>query len=307
MCGIVGYVGQRPVQEILLAGLEKLEYRGYDSAGISIQSDGQLESVRAVGNLSALRAAVDAPRPRRRRRRRRRGAAGHHRHRPHALGHPRPRDRGERPPALRRPTTACTSWSTGSSRTTWSSSRSCGRTGAEFTSETDVEVIAHLIARELDETGDLEAVRRAYNRLRGHYAFVAVAADEPGVLVGARKECPLIVGRGDGEQFLASGIPAFLAHTRDVQYIEDDEIVVLRPTASSSSTADGEPVEREIERDRLGRRGRREGRLRDVHAQGDPRAGGRRGRDDRRPHRAPGRRRPRRSSTTTLRSAPRGS
>jgi glutamine---fructose-6-phosphate transaminase (isomerizing) len=120
--------------------------------------------------------------------------------------------------------------------------------GVEFTSETDVEVMAHLIARELEETGDLaEAVRIAYNRLRGHYALVAVAADDPGVIVGARKECPLIVGRGDGEQFLASGIPAFLAHTRDVQFIENDEIVVVRPESVEFFTAAGVPVERPIE------------------------------------------------------------
>jgi glutamine---fructose-6-phosphate transaminase (isomerizing) len=120
--------------------------------------------------------------------------------------------------------------------------------GAEFTSETDVEVMAHLIASYLGETDDLvEAVRLAYNRLRGHYAFVAVAADEPGLLVGARKECPLIVGRGDGEQFLGSGIPAFLAHTREVQYIEDGEIVALRPEGVSFMTADGTAVEREVE------------------------------------------------------------
>ncbi len=112
------------------------------------------------------------------------------------------------------------------------------------------------------------------------------------MLVGARKECPLIVGRGDGEQFLASGIPAFLAHTRTVQALEDDELVVL--------TADGARVHDRRRRrvrardpgDRLGRRRRREGRLRDLHAQGDPRAGRRRRRDDRRPHRAPGRRGP---------------
>jgi glucosamine--fructose-6-phosphate aminotransferase (isomerizing) len=121
--------------------------------------------------------------------------------------------------------------------------------GVEFTSETDVEVMAHLIAEELDETGELtEAVRRAYNRLRGHYALVAVAAEEPGVIVGARKECPLIVGRGEGEQFLGSGIPAFLAHTRDVQYIEDGEIVTVRPDGVEFMTADGTPVERPVER-----------------------------------------------------------
>jgi glucosamine--fructose-6-phosphate aminotransferase (isomerizing) len=247
MCGIVGYVGHRPVQDILLAGLEKLEYRGYDSAGISIQSDVGLESVRAVGNLSALRSAVAAA----------------------------PADRGGAVAVAAPPAT------TGIGHTRWATHGRVSEEnahphfdsdnrvhivvngivenymelkqelladGAEFTSETDVEVMAHLIARELEDTGDLaEAVRRAYRRLRGHYAFVAIAADEPGVLVGARKECPLIVGRGDGEQFLASGIPAFLAHTRRVQFIENDEIVVVRAGAVDFMTAGGQPVERSVE------------------------------------------------------------
>src|SRR6185295_6302225 len=113
-----------------------------------------------------------------------------------------------------------------------------------FTSETDVEVIAHLIARGLDEHGFVESVRRTYNRLRGHYSFVAIAADEPGVLVGARKECPLIVGRGEGEQFLASGIPAFLAHTRQVQALEDDELVIVTEDGAEFITAAGEPFTR---------------------------------------------------------------
>ena len=165
--------------------------------------------------------------------------------------------------------------------------------GAEFTSETDVEVMAHLIARELDETGELpEAVRRAYNRLRGHYAFVAVAADEPGVIVGARKECPLIVGRGDGEQFLASGIPAFLAHTRRRPVHPRRRDRRRPPESVEFFTAAGDARRPRDRAHRLGRRGGREGRLRDVHAQGDPRAGGRRRRDDRRPHGAPRRRRP---------------
>src|SRR3954451_18049362 len=248
MCGIVGYVGQRPVQEILLAGLQKLEYRGYDSAGISIQSEGRLDSVRAVGNLSALRAAVDEVDSA--------GSGG-------AVA-------VAAPPAT-----------TGIGHTRWATHGRVSEEnahphfdadnrvhivvngivenfmelkdelladGVEFTSETDVEVMAHLIARELDRTDDLfEAVRVAYNRLRGHYALVAVAADDPGVVVGARKECPLIVGRGDGEQFLASGIPAFLAHTRRVQFIENDEIVVIRPDDVEFFTAAGEPVERAIE------------------------------------------------------------
>ena len=120
--------------------------------------------------------------------------------------------------------------------------------GAVFTSETDAEVIAHLISRHLDEGDQLvDAVLRAYGRLRGHYAFVAVAADEPDLLVGARKECPLIIGRGDGEQFIASAIPAFLAHTRRVQLIENDEIVVVRRDGVEFLNAAGETVERSID------------------------------------------------------------
>ena len=246
MCGIVGYVGQRPVQDVLLAGLEKLEYRGYDSAGISVQSDGQLASVRAVGNLSALRAVVEQAEE-------------------HAGG-----------VAVAAPPLSCgvghTRWATHGRVTEENAhphfdddnrvhivvngivenymelKEELQAAGAEFTSETDVEVMAHLIASYLAETDDLvEAVRLAYNRLRGHYAFVAVAADEPALLVGARKECPLIVGRGNGEQFLGSGIPAFLAHTRNVQYIEDGEIVAVRPDGVSFMTSDGTAVEREIE------------------------------------------------------------
>jgi glucosamine--fructose-6-phosphate aminotransferase (isomerizing) len=115
--------------------------------------------------------------------------------------------------------------------------------GSVFTSETDAEVIAHLIA-ELYE-GDLaDAVREAYAQLEGHYAFVAISADEPQVLVGARKECPLIVGRGEGEQFVASAVPAFLSETRRVQYLENGEIVVLTPAGVTITTAAGEPVER---------------------------------------------------------------
>ena len=249
MCGIVGYVGQRPVQEILLAGLQKLEYRGYDSAGITVQSSGRLDAVRAVGNLSALRAAVD-----------RTAADG---------------SGGGVAVAAPPATTGIghTRWAT-HGRVTEENAHphfdSDNRVhivvngivenytelkeqllaeGAEYTSETDVEVIAHMIAGELDEGADLtEAVRRTYNRLRGHYALVAVAAEEPGVIVGARKECPLIVGRGDGEQFLGSAIPAFLNYTRDVQLIENGEIVTVRADGVEFTTAAGEPVERSIER-----------------------------------------------------------
>jgi glucosamine--fructose-6-phosphate aminotransferase (isomerizing) len=277
MCGIVGYVGPRKVLPLLLAGLEKLEYRGYDSAGISILDGDRIDAVRAVGNLSALRQAL-ADRAK------------------------READRGTAPVALaERPEPG-----TGIGHTRWATH---GRVteenahphydtsdrvhivvngivenyvalkdgliaeGASFTSETDAEVIAHLVARHYD--GDLvEAVRKAYAELRGHYAFVAMSADEPGLLVGARKECPLIIGRGDGEQFVGSAIPAFLRETRYVQYIGDDEIVVLRPDGVEFFTAAGEPVEREIveidwDADTAEKQGYETFMLKEIHEQAD--------------------------------------
>ncbi|MEA2209648.1 MAG: hypothetical protein QOF54_2125, partial [Solirubrobacteraceae bacterium] len=118
--------------------------------------------------------------------------------------------------------------------------------GSVFTSETDAEVIAHLIAAHYSD--DLTAaVRLAFGELEGHYAFVALSLDEPDLLVGARKECPLIIGRGDGEQFVASAVPAFLSQTRRVQYLENGEIVVLRPDGVQILTAAGEEVAREVQ------------------------------------------------------------
>src|SRR3954470_19601774 len=242
MCGIVGYVGQRSAQDVLLAGLEKLEYRGYDSAGLSVQADGELSSVRAVGNLSALRAAIDSrPAPD--------GAVavlappattgvGHTRWATHG------RVTEENAHPHYDPENRVHVVVNGIVENYMELKQELVDSGQAFSSETDVEVIAHLIARDLDAHGLVEATRRTYNRLRGHYSFVAVAAEEPGVLVGARKECPLIVGRGEGEQFLASGIPAFLAHTRTVQALEDDELVVLTDAGAEFIRAAGEPFDR---------------------------------------------------------------
>ena len=206
-----------PGQELLLAGLTKLEYRGYDSAGISVIVADRIEAVRAVGNLDALREKLD-----------RQAATA-------AAGGVAVAERDDRAPAT-----------TGIGHTRWATHGRVSEEnahphydsedrvhvvvngivenymalkerlraqGSVFTSETDAEVIAHLIAAHYD--GDLaEAVRGAYAELEGHYAFVAMSLDEPEVLVGARKECPLIVGRGEGEQFVASAVPAFLAETR---------------------------------------------------------------------------------------------
>jgi glutamine---fructose-6-phosphate transaminase (isomerizing) len=244
MCGIVGYVGHRDARDVLLEGLERLEYRGYDSAGISVVADGHFDSVRAVGNLSRLRGALEdavddgavavATRPAT-------TGIGHTRWATHGRvteqnAHPHDDTEGRVHVVVN-----------GIVENYVELKRELIADGAVFTSETDAEVIAHLISRHLDE-GLVEAVRLAYARLRGHYAFVAVGADDDDLVVGARKECPLVVGRGDGEQFVASAIPAFLAHTRDVQLIENGEIVAVRRDGVDFCTATGEPVSRPVER-----------------------------------------------------------
>jgi len=241
VCGIVGYVGERPVRDVLLAGLSKLEYRGYDSAGISVIADDRIEAVRAVGNLSALRAKIDqgdavagavavaAPPAR--------TGIGHTRWATHGRvseqnAHPH-YDSGDRVHVV----------VNGIVENYMALKDELAAKGCVFTSETDAEVIAHLIADVYD--GDLaQAVCDAYARLDGHYAFVAMSLDEPDLLVAARKECPLIIGRGEGEQFLASAVPAFLEHTRRVQHVENGEIVVLTAHSVRIMTAAGEPVER---------------------------------------------------------------
>jgi glutamine---fructose-6-phosphate transaminase (isomerizing) len=244
MCGIVGYVGSRQARPLLLAGLEKLEYRGYDSAGISVLAGDRIEAVRAVGNLSALRNVIDAIEDTR-------GGAVALAERPQpatGIGHTRWATHGRVTEANAHPHFDTTDRIhivvNGIVENYVSLKQRLIEEGAVFTSETDAEVIAHLVARHHD--GDLvAAVRGAYAELRGHYAFVAMSADEPGLLVGARKECPLIVGRGDGEQFIASAIPAFLRETRTVQYIGDDEIVVLTPDDVEFQTVNGTVLERE--------------------------------------------------------------
>jgi glucosamine--fructose-6-phosphate aminotransferase (isomerizing) len=220
-----------------MEGLRRLEYRGYDSAGLSVIRNGSVGSVHAVGNLERLRDAVASTNGDLR------GSTG--------IAHTRWATHGRVTEANAHP-----HWDT-SGRVhialngiveNWAELRErLAGEGAEFTSETDAEVVAHLIAHKLD--GNLaEAVRRAYNELRGHYAFVAMSADHPDVLVGARKECPLVVGLGEGESFLASAIPAFLAETRRVQLVEDGEIVEITPGgARFIEPREGTAIERGVD------------------------------------------------------------
>ena len=243
MCGIVGYVGARPCRELLVAGLEKLEYRGYDSAGVSVVADGRIETVRAVGNLSNLRAAVEAGSN---------GGAVAVAERPPTTGvaHTRWATHGRVTEENAHPHSDCSDRIhivlNGIVENHGELRRELEAEGHRFSSETDAEIVAHLIERNYD--GDItEAVRTSFAELRGHYAFVAVCAEEPEVLAGARKECPLIAGLGDGETFLASAIPAFLSETRQVMLIENGEIVTVDASGIRITDAAGAPVEREAE------------------------------------------------------------
>ena len=226
--------GPRECKQLLLNGLERLEYRGYDSAGIALLEEGGLEYRRAIGNLQNLKREAGEGRS---------SAAtglGHTRWATHGgvtleNAHPLA---GDDPAQLR-------SCSTGSSRTTASCATDYVRAGHTFSSETDAETVTHLIEEHYD--GDLvEPTRAAFGELEGHFAFVVIHRDHPGLLVGARHQCPLVVGVGAGETFLASNAAAFLRETREVYFPEDGDIVAIRDGARFLRADDGTPVEREL-------------------------------------------------------------
>ena len=234
MCGIVGYTGSRPCLELLMAGLQKLEYRGYDSAGFSLVENGGMRTVRAVGPLKNLRERIN-------------GAGSDA---VSGIAHTRWATHGRVTEANCHPhddTSGRVHVVMNGIVENWADlKRRLIDEGAEFTSDTDTEVVAHLVASHYE--GDVvEAVRRAYNELRGHYSLVIMHADEPDVIVGARKECPLVVGVGEGESFIASAIPAFMAETRRVQMIENGEIVAVSPEGTRFLDAAGDAIEREVE------------------------------------------------------------
>ena len=237
MCGIIGYVGPRECKHLILDGLERLEYRGYDSAGIALleHAGERFAAVRAVGNLAKLRDA----------------AGDNHSAATTGLGHTRWATHGKVTEANAHPhfdqTGKVAVVMNGIVENYVELRAALAGRGVAFTSETDTEVIPHLISEAYD--GDLaQAVREVVPRLQGHYAFVAMHADEPGRLVGARKECPLVVGVGDGERFFASAIPAFLRETQDIQIIESGEIVILEPDSTTVWNGAAAPLDREVTR-----------------------------------------------------------
>jgi glucosamine--fructose-6-phosphate aminotransferase (isomerizing) len=235
VCGIIGYVGRRACKDLLLQGLERLEYRGYDSAGIAMREDRELDYVRAVGNLQVLKQEAGSNGS---------GATT-------GLGHTRWATHGAVTMQNAHPLTGCDGGQiaivlNGIVENYRELKASLVAEGHTFSTETDAEVVVHLIERHYG--GDLlEATCEAYRELEGHFAFVVIHHDHPEELVGARRQCPLLVGVGSGEMFFASMAAAFIGETRSVQLIEDGEVVLITPEGSRFvSVADGEVEEREV-------------------------------------------------------------
>jgi len=238
MCGIIGYVGRREAKGLLLGGLERLEYRGYDSAGLALLESGGLDYVRAVGNLQALKEAAGSN-----------GSPA-----TTGLGHTRWATHGRVSEQNAHPLVGCNGRKlavvlNGIVENFRELKQSLEAEGHAFNSETDAEVVTHLVERHY--SGDLaEAVRSSYKELEGHFAFVVIHADHPGELVGARQQCPLLVGAGEEEMFLASAAVAFLGETRRIQLIDDGEIVAITPQgARFVHVENGEIVRETIEVD----------------------------------------------------------
>jgi glutamine---fructose-6-phosphate transaminase (isomerizing) len=236
MCGIIGYIGPKPVVPILIDGLRRLEYRGYDSAGIAVVRDRAIEVRRSAGKLSRLEEVIRTEPVT--------GAYG--------LGHTRWATHGRPTEENAHPHRDCTGRlvvvHNGIIENYLELKRELEGQGHRFVTETDTEVVAHLVERELGGDGLAAAVHRALGRLRGLFAIVLISADDPGVIVAARSGPPLVVGLGDGEFFVASDIPAILNHTREVVFLNDGDVAVLGQGGVAFRDFAGAPVARQAQR-----------------------------------------------------------
>jgi glutamine---fructose-6-phosphate transaminase (isomerizing) len=230
VCGIIGYVGPRECKNLLLDGLERLEYRGYDSAGIALREEHGLEYVRAVGNLQNLKVQAGPN-----------GSTA-----TLGLGHTRWATHGAVTEANAHPLAGCDGTKlsivlNGIVENYRELRARLTEDGHAFSSETDAETVAHLVEGHYD--GDLTAaVEKTFSELEGHFTFVVIHHDHPETLVAARHQTPLVVGVGEGEMFLASNAAAFLRETRIVQFPDDGDIVTITPAGSTFTRADGSSV-----------------------------------------------------------------
>ncbi|MFQ5961846.1 MAG: glutamine--fructose-6-phosphate aminotransferase, partial [Candidatus Methylomirabilales bacterium] len=234
MCGIVGYIGPRQAATVLLPALQRLEYRGYDSAGIATVNGETLDVRKAVGKIVRLESLLTTDPPH--------GCVG--------IAHTRWATHGRPSDANAHPHVDCGSRlaivHNGIIENYRELRKDLAREGHRFRSETDTEVIAHLIERHR-ANGLSEAVLRAAQELRGAYALVCIAGDAPDMLVAVRSgSSPLVIGVGDGEVFLASDIPAILGETKEVLILEEGEQALLTPEKITVRTLDGAPVSRAV-------------------------------------------------------------
>jgi glutamine---fructose-6-phosphate transaminase (isomerizing) len=241
MCGIIGYIGPKPVVPVLLDGLRRLEYRGYDSAGVAVVRQGVIHIRRSAGKLSRLAEAIEAD-----------PIDGEY-----GVGHTRWATHGRPTEENAHPHRDCTGRivvvHNGIIENYLGLKRELQGLGHTFVTETDTEIVAHLIEQELKDAGadggGLEgATRRALARMRGMFALVVLSSIEPQKIIAVRNGPPLVVGIGDGEYFVASDIPAILAHTRDVVFLGDEEMAVLTASGVSFTTFAGAPLDRPTQR-----------------------------------------------------------
>jgi glutamine---fructose-6-phosphate transaminase (isomerizing) len=231
MCGIVGYVGNQEAVPILIGGLAKLEYRGYDSAGVAVQHGEKIDVRRSVGKLINLQKSLDKKPIS--------GVVG--------IGHTRWATHGKPSEQNAHPhrSKGCVLVHNGIIENYQPLKEQLQREGYKFVSETDTEVVAHLIDKYLQEDKKLaDAVRAATKDVRGSYALAVISEREPGTLVAARSGCPLVIGRTKHESFVASDVMAMLAHTRDVTYLEEGDVAVVTASDVQLTDADGRAVTR---------------------------------------------------------------
>ncbi len=233
MCGIIGYIGERQAPQILIEGLKRLEYRGYDSAGLAVVHNGTIKIRRNEGKLEQLeRALTKNPLQ---------GTVG--------IGHTRWATHGKPSETNAHPHKAgsVVVVHNGIIENYLDLKRMLERGGHTFKSETDTEIIAHLIQNYLFKGNSFEqSVRNALKKIKGSYAIGAICQDEPTKLVAARNESPLVIGLGEQEWFIASDVPAFLPYTRKVIFLDDEEMAVVDQNGVKLSTLSGKKVSKEI-------------------------------------------------------------
>jgi glutamine---fructose-6-phosphate transaminase (isomerizing) len=233
MCGIVGYAGNQRALPILLEGLRRLEYRGYDSAGVAVLDGGAVQVARKAGKLEVLERALGADD----------ALDG-----PTGIGHTRWATHGQPTDRNAHPHLDCSGRvaviHNGIIENFFTLRAQLERDGHRFASQTDTECVAHLVEAALGEgLAFPDAVRAALRRLEGSFALAVLRQDDPGVVVGAKRDLPLVAGRAEGENFVASDFAAFLDHTKDGVILEDDQVVVVTPDRLDVTDLDGNPVE----------------------------------------------------------------